>query len=1214
MQRTLKTWGLAVSLLAGAAGSDEPTPVERLTRAARYWQSRDRDDLALQAWRQVLKLDGRSPEALAAVGADHARAGRLEAAREVLARLAGAHPDHPATSTLAQHIEIATRSDLLERARRYAREQRLDEAVAAYEELFRGREPPEPLGLEYYETLSGTERGWQKAVDALRRLAAASPRALRYRLALGRALTYREHTRLEGISLLAAMYEGAPELRDSVRASWRRALTWLPATKEHEPRLREYLARHPGDDVLKQRHAEILAAARRAKATREGYRALERNDLAGAERAFTSLGRERDPDALVGLAIVALRREDPAKALGLLEQARALAPTRRELWEQPLRTAKFWSLMAQALAAARDGRPSEAERKLIEAQGVSEADGVHAVVALGELHRSLGRHQAAEALFRKVVQANPDRLEAKRSLVEVLVATDRVDEAVSLDADLAERDPAQARGRAWIVAEGLRLRAARKVSEGRFDDALADLEASRQASPRHRWTLHDLAALHLRLGEPTRALEVADALTAVAPDLPEALLVTARAHDAAGHPGMALEALSAITAEKLTPEIAALKRRLELQVRLHRAVALARKGKAWAARKQVAALEEQAGSDPEQASHVALAWASLGAADRAAALSSRLLQARPPPSPGVQLRLGGALLRAGNDAAVEALIADLDGTRLDPAEERGLAELRIAWTVRQADVRRGEGDLGGAARLLEPLLEEHPHHPRLLSALGRVLQDAGRFADAAELFESVLERDPMDEEALSGLVHAAVASGQLDRARLKVRSALGRAPQRGRLHLLEATLALEAGDDRAADVALTRAKSLAREDGASGRALSALARRGDLLDRGADEPGEPSLEAEVERELDRLDARRRPRVSGGMGARQRSGEPGLGALTEVRLPVDYSEPVGAGRVTVSVTPVAIDSGALSAEDRFGSGAPLPKRGLNEPSRGVELMARYTQRELQLEVGTSPLGLRTVSWLGALSWTHRWNSLRLTARLASEAVKDSRLSYAGARDPASGEVWGGVVRRGGALGVAYDIAPATLRLSAGHDWLSGTQVAGNRAVHLGMGVDWRLRPGEAIRPAAAGLNVYALGYQWNLGHFTLGHGGYFSPQEMLHAGFALRWEMGGRPLRAEATIEPGVDWYREDTAPYFPLDPSRQSARESATSAGGTPLEAFHVGRSRLGPTVSARGSASYAITRGLEAVLRVDWTHAPAFDEVTSTLLVRLDVGADRAQ
>ena len=78
-------------------------------------------------------------------------------------------------------------------------------------------------------------------------------------------------------------------------------------------------------------------------------------------------------------------------------------------------------------------------------------------------------------------------------------------------------------------------------------------------------------------------------------------------------------------------------------------------------------------------------------------------------------------------------------------------------------------------------------------------------------------------------------------------------------------------------------------------------------------------------------------------------------------------------------------------------------------------------------------------------------------------------------------------------------------------------------------------------ARVGGAVGATGYSANRGHFTLGHGGYFSPSHFLTAGpiFELAARRGDRSMLLEGAVE----WQevRESVSDFFPEDPALQQA-------------------------------------------------------------------------
>jgi hypothetical protein len=56
----------------------------------------------------------------------------------------------------------------------------------------------------------------------------------------------------------------------------------------------------------------------------------------------------------------------------------------------------------------------------------------------------------------------------------------------------------------------------------------------------------------------------------------------------------------------------------------------------------------------------------------------------------------------------------------------------------------------------------------------------------------------------------------------------------------------------------------------------------------------------------------------------------------------------------------------------------------------------------------------------------------------------------------------------------------------------------------------------------------------LSFFSLGHGGYFSPQQLLQGSFPLSWSIRHSRLFWEMQASPGFQYFTTDAAPFYPL--------------------------------------------------------------------------------
>jgi hypothetical protein len=102
-------------------------------------------------------------------------------------------------------------------------------------------------------------------------------------------------------------------------------------------------------------------------------------------------------------------------------------------------------------------------------------------------------------------------------------------------------------------------------------------------------------------------------------------------------------------------------------------------------------------------------------------------------------------------------------------------------------------------------------------------------------------------------------------------------------------------------------------------------------------------------------------------------------------------------------------------------------------------------------------------------------------------------------------------------------------------VSGERVAKNSGMNGGAGAYWKLftRPEGSMK---MGLNFFTMHYEKNLRFFTLGHGGYFSPQRYFLFNIPAEWS-GSWENRLDYVIGGsfGSQHLQEDAAPYFPTD-------------------------------------------------------------------------------
>jgi Tfp pilus assembly protein PilF len=381
-------------------------------------------------------------------------------------------------------------------------------------------------------------------------------------------------------------------------------------------------------------------------------------------------------------------------------------------------------------------------------------------------------------------------------------------------------------------------------------------------------------------------------------------------------------------------------------------------------------------------------------------------------------------------------------------------------------------------------------------------------------------------------------------------------------------------------------------------------------------PNDPLL-GEIDRQLREVNEETAPRMVAAVNYRGRSGDGGLDKLTEFGGTAEgsFAMPGIGGRVTARVSPVSIDAGDTTADNgtlrRYGSNAlvlPNPATAAtaaqvrqttprDTSATGVALGLAYARPNFSADIGSTPMGFREQNVVGGLEIAPELSpGLRLRLTGERRAMTDSLLSWAGARDPISGRTWGGVTRTGGRAQLEYVTGPTSFYVMGGYSKVEGSGVAENDRIEAGTGIAHNIfqTPDEEL---VTGLDLTYFAYDKNLSYFTLGHGGYFSPQTYIGATIPLdyRARSGDFTYRLGGTI--GVASFKQDRSPIFPNDPALQAQLQARANADAT-IQTSYAGQNQTGVIGGLRADLEYALTPQLRlgGLLRydrsADWNEA----------------------
>jgi hypothetical protein len=332
---------------------------------------------------------------------------------------------------------------------------------------------------------------------------------------------------------------------------------------------------------------------------------------------------------------------------------------------------------------------------------------------------------------------------------------------------------------------------------------------------------------------------------------------------------------------------------------------------------------------------------------------------------------------------------------------------------------------------------------------------------------------------------------------------------------------------------------------------------------------------------------------GGTGViSHRTGDPGFDGLTSLEAAFEGSLPIGTkARFTVIARPVFLDPGQADGNSVIsltigGVTAAVPQpigtesgaiAAATPPTQqnaaGIAGEAQLTFGNLALAGGVTPQGFLVTNFTGRASW--RPGRGPLTCSFNRDSVKDTQLSYAGLRDPATatqtfpGNVWGGVVASQGNVQYARGDLASGFYFGAGGQYITGVHVANNTRVDGSAGAYWRVYAMPEYGTLNVGVNFFAMHYATNVQAFTYGMGGYFSPQAYFLANVPITWT-GHYLTRLHYTVlgSFGVQAFQQNSEPLFPLD-------KNVEIEFNNPLLPAHTS---VGPNYDLRGQFAYGIS------------------------------------
>lgn len=530
-----------------------------------------------------------------------------------------------------------------------------------------------------------------------------------------------------------------------------------------------------------------------------------------------------------------------------------------------------------------------------------------------------------------------------------------------------------------------------------------------------------------------------------------------------------------------------------------------------------------------------------------------------------------ALYLSGSGRPEEALarLHALPAAKWDQSIRELNTRLETERAIERAESLRAQGDEAQAIVLLGTL----PDSSRRTLMLADWAMARGDSEEALRRYRQVKKREPHNPDASLGEIEALVALNQLAAARQRLSSlppeAVTQSVNSGR-RVANAWLAV--GEPQKAAALYAALKPLAAREEPS-QSSKLLYRDAAELTRQQDST--LTLEEDYSRN---------------------KGTGGVSDFTAHTTMMEAATPFARGKGFLRLDNVDVSAGRFSRsssgtiDENFGTCAnndAVCKRDFRQHQNGTSIGLGYRSNRWSADIGTTPLGFAVTNWVGGVTWRTDLRDLGVSLTASRRLISSSLLSWAGTRDPnlASGKTWGGVVATGGALGISYDQGNANgvwADLSA-HQ-ITGENVADNSRERLMAGYYYKLI-NEDDRRATVGLNGMLWHYAKDLSDYSLGQGGYYSPQSYGSLSIPVTWRQ--RSENWSYDLGAAVAWSRAKTnaQPRYPLDfgsltSDNPLSSDSRSSGFGYTLRAV----------VERRLTAHWTLGAGLDIQQAKDYT------------------------
>ncbi len=479
----------------------------------------------------------------------------------------------------------------------------------------------------------------------------------------------------------------------------------------------------------------------------------------------------------------------------------------------------------------------------------------------------------------------------------------------------------------------------------------------------------------------------------------------------------------------------------------------------------------------------------------------------------------------------------------------------IDMRMQIANLQQNLGDSTGARMTINDLVSRYPNNTHLLLQAARMAQADGKYNQAMSYYQQT--KAESDKPAPSNTIAATTEP---------------KPPQDILLNLLPTKTSDMAGKTHPAPTLASTAES----EQIYHAALASDVNKEKYVAH--------STTAIVDQEMANISALRSAKVEAGLDIQSKTSNSGTSTYNATEIPILARFPIGyEAHGTLQIDQVNIDSGTLPSTfadaalfGKIQAYQYVPAQPLTPKASGTSIGLGYEQGSVKADIGMVGSGFLVHNIVGGIRKGGNIGRLSYSLNLSRRPYAGSLLSYAGAKDPITGVVWGGITNTGVTLYLSTTLNTFNVATVASYGLLRGQNVLNNDRLYLRAAVDHDIYATDDM-VLNVGLSANFTAFSKNQSFFTFGHGGYYSPQGSLS--FGLPIELYGRADLLSYQLIAGLSYSRtkEDSAPFYPTDPALQARAAAGLLFPSGYTQAVYAGGSGGGLGYGLRGAAEYRV-------------------------------------